>query len=571
MRCLLWLTCIGALAALAVAGCGGGKETGAANQPTATQSSGLGKVAYDLDGEIYVKTLPDGEPQRLTDGSSPHWSPSGEWLLFMVTTGEQWVMRADGSQTRPLGGYAVWAPQEDRLAYAVAGYHTMTVVAEMADGSDRREWSVPAGEPRGLSWSPDGKSIAYAEVVNDGSRRSELWVMPLDSSSGRVERPLPTLSLPPTSVPLEERTARSSIHAFIAGQTTSTLVTEMGLAGATLDVSGDGIALSATTDESGHAVISDIPVSPDGAHPTRVNVVISAPGYAPFVYLWAPLYPDNNGPILTPTLTDRPQVDDLSGPVPPIRPAPTPVPILTPIAPPPGGVELWGSAQDGIELAGWSGDSRYVLFWLDPQFANSAMNDAVPLYSVAASGGEARKLPFGLRYGELWEAAPSGEVIAMTEGGNRFTYTMKRIALVDVATGETLYLTDGDTASLQPAWSPDGRQIAFTSQPDKGMVGGDGNELTKLEADRRIWVMDSDGSDKRQLTDDPEYRDERPLWSRDGSQVLFARLDLEGRASLWLVPAAGGEPQQVVVLQDVEPDGGRSIGWDNLFDWWGGP
>ena len=234
-------------------------------------------------------------------------------------------------------------------------------------------------------------------------------------------------------------------------------------------------------------------------------------------------------------------------------------------------VELWSSTTDGAVLAGWSADSQYVLFWLDPQFANSVMNDALPLYSVAVSGGEARRLPFGLRYGELWEAAPSGEVIAMTEGGDRFTYTLKRIALVDVATGATTYLTDRDTAALQPAWSPDGRQIAFASQPDKGMVGGDGNELTKLEADRRIWVMNSDGSDKRQLTDDPEYRDERPLWSRDGSQILFVRLDGEMRASLWPVSSSGGEPQQVVALQDVEPDGGRSIGWDNLFDWWRGP
>lgn len=378
-------------------------------------------MAYSLDGDIYVKTLPDGKLHRVTQGQAPRWSPSGEWLLLARRTG-YWVVREDGSGGRAIpGAHAIWATGMDRLAYWSGN---VGVVVEDADGSSRKELAATEGEVWGLAWSPDGARLAYDQLVElplSGYyyRRASLWVADVDAAT---------------------------------------------------------------------------------------------------------------------------------------RP-----------------VELWSSTTDGAVLAGWSADSQYVLFWLDPQFANSVMNDALPLYSVAVSGGEARRLPFGLRYGELWEAAPSGEVIAMTEGGDRFTYTLKRIALVDVATGATTYLTDRDTAALQPAWSPDGRQIAFASQPDKGMVGGDGNELTKLEADRRIWVMNSDGSDKRQLTDDPEYRDERPLWSRDGSQILFVRLDGEMRASLWPVSSSGGEPQQVVALQDVEPDGGRSIGWDNLFDWWRGP
>src|SRR5512139_2453961 len=43
----------------------------------------VGRVAYVQGGDIWIKVLPDGKPQRLTtDGRNrePRWSPSGEWL-----------------------------------------------------------------------------------------------------------------------------------------------------------------------------------------------------------------------------------------------------------------------------------------------------------------------------------------------------------------------------------------------------------------------------------------------------------------------------------------------------------
>ncbi len=67
-------------------------------------------------------------------------------------------------------------------------------------------------------------------------------------------------------------------------------------------------------------------------------------------------------------------------------------------------------------------------------------------------------------------------------------------------------LTDLKADALDPAWSPDGSKIAFSSRPDRN---------------RDIYVINADGTGLRQVTDD-EYPDEGPTWSPDGTKIAFA-------------------------------------------------
>jgi len=64
-----------------------------------------------------------------------------------------------------------------------------------------------------------------------------------------------------------------------------------------------------------------------------------------------------------------------------------------------------------------------------------------------------------------------------------------------------------------PAWSPDGARIAFESDAD--LNGGN------PEHDREIWVMDADGSNPTQLTDNARW-DEGPAWSPDGTMLAYS-------------------------------------------------
>jgi len=77
---------------------------------------------------------------------------------------------------------------------------------------------------------------------------------------------------------------------------------------------------------------------------------------------------------------------------------------------------------------------------------------------------------------------------------------------------------------VEPAWSPDGSQIAFASTRDGGS---------------HIFVMRADGSGTRRITNE-SAEDNRPSWSADGATILFAR---EG--ALFVVPAGGGEARRV--------------------------
>lgn len=101
-----------------------------------------------------------------------------------------------------------------------------------------------------------------------------------------------------------------------------------------------------------------------------------------------------------------------------------------------------------------------------------------------------------------------------------------------------LKLTSNQVWDTDPAWSPDGTKIAFSSERD-----GD------FDAD--IWVMAADGTGMVNRTDGAG-RDVQPAWSPDGTKIVFVR-----DGTLHEVPAAGGAPVQRVpgVAPAWSPDG----------------
>jgi len=92
---------------------------------------------------------------------------------------------------------------------------------------------------------------------------------------------------------------------------------------------------------------------------------------------------------------------------------------------------------------------------------------------------------------------------------------------------------------------------------------------------QRIWITDPITAIKsKQITNDNDYRDEHPMWSRNGDFIMFCRMDRRNQGTLWLMKADGSEPTQVsgVLRLKVGWFGYYGyIDWQSTFDWYQPP
>ncbi len=205
----------------------------------------------------------------------------------------------------------------------------------------------------------------------------------------------------------------------------------------------------------------------------------------------------------------------------------------------------------------------------DLDFSASLMADGLELFSVPADGGSPRSLGVStLVHNDMLSLSPDRTRLAITAGSGRYEWAHKRIAIVDLNTSAVSFLTDGRTAAVCPSWCPRGDRIAFSAAPSPATAAtvAGGEPARRLLEKRRIWITGvSETSTPKQLTDDPLYRDEEPMWSADGSHILFARIDRNDNQTLWLMDAESPHPIQVAgPLHTVDQ---AWFGYYGYIDW----
>jgi DNA-binding CsgD family transcriptional regulator len=168
----------------------------------------------------------------------------------------------------------------------------------------------------------------------------------------------------------------------------------------------------------------------------------------------------------------------------------------------------------------WSPDGSRLIFFTYDEEAGELIQDGVPLSTIPIDGGA--KTDLALTVFPTLRTSQNDAGIALVTGEQHETWTNKRIAVLSPDASNYDYLTGPDVAAISPAWSPDGTQIAYLAAPDLGPDRRD--EALAL---RRLWASDADGSSQRQLTTGEGFRDDAPMWSADGSSILFARMSLD--------------------------------------------
>ena len=160
---------------------------------------------------------------------------------------------------------------------------------------------------------------------------------------------------------------------------------------------------------------------------------------------------------------------------------------------------------------GWAPDSRRLFFISayespernSPELLNGTRNPLAFVYVLDMQTGGTTRLPgSGRNCSASWSPDGTRLAVGFGDGENCGIY------LISPDGGRSERLTDGSTIDFRPAWSPDGKTIAYVAYP-------------KTDADANnsgVFVIAADGTGKRRVDQETVSY---VMWSMDGSRLLL--------------------------------------------------
>ena len=202
---------------------------------------------------------------------------------------------------------------------------------------------------------------------------------------------------------------------------------------------------------------------------------------------------------------------------------------------------------------------------------SSCQSDGLELVSL--NSWSERILPQGLtllntKEAYAWNPAQPG-LLAIAEGGSRFTFEHKRLALLDVLAGQfRYYLTGEDQVVFEPSWSPDGRRLAYTTLPAVGQPVDSTQDQETLLGGRAIAIYDMQGEAANHLTSPAKDEiDGWPRWSADGTSLIYARKRLADLTTeIHRVEIASGADTRLLSIANAPQACHRiGCGWEQML------
>jgi Tol biopolymer transport system component len=475
-------------------------------------------LAYQSDAagnwDVWVTQVGTTEAVNRTadspvDDKLPSWSPDGRWIAFFSQRegGGYFVMPAVGGTARkvvswpvraPSPGQAAWSPDSAQIAYAL-GQATRPRL-EILTLSTLASRTLPLPDRPlnnavlDLSWSPDGRWLAYVRAIGERGGTSELWVTRTSDGTsfqltdGSSLDRSPTWSGPGGLLFVSNRGGAGDLWRYpLRGDRPQgepqQVTTGIQMTRAAFSVDGKRLAYAV-----GRPVRNafKVPLLPDRpatwADATQLtfqeagleSLDVARDGRLLFASnrggnwdVW--MLPAGGGP--PQQLTTDPSLD--AGP-------------------------RW--KPDESEVVFYSSRSGHREIWIMP-----------------AGGGPARQVTRGESENLYPDWSPDGREIVKTgrEG----------LSILPAQGGKERRLTDNATDD-SARWSPDGRWIVFDSL---------------RSGDRRVWRVPASGGEPERLAERLAWL---PCWSRDGRQIYFVTGPEPGR-NIWALDPAGGEERLV--------------------------
>ncbi|MGA2355421.1 MAG: S9 family peptidase [Terriglobales bacterium] len=168
-------------------------------------------------------------------------------------------------------------------------------------------------------------------------------------------------------------------------------------------------------------------------------------------------------------------------------------------------------------------------------------NQRLHIFAVDIGSKKIRQLTQGNYDEHSIDWSPDGKqlVFASNREPNQDEFFNYDLFTLQLADNSIHRLTATEYCEYAPRWSPDGKSIAYL-----GTRRGLTDRETTME-DTHVWLMNADGSNRREIGNVIDNRQNPPQWTPEGSAVYFT---VQERGSYHLVrlPISRGRPEYVV-------------------------